>query len=332
MAFNREDTLRLKAEFAQRHRDRIDEATQRRKELYRVLPDLLQIDRALSETAGRVYAEIARGPEGIQERVEAIRQENTELQKARAACLEFHGYPANYTDPKFDCPVCQDLGTVGLTMCACLRKALVLAGYESAGIGELMKTQTFESFDLSYYARDAKAQENMRTVYLACRDYAMNFRTGVSSGPRHLLLRGGTGLGKTHLSTAIAKTVIEQAYDVVYDTAQNIFSAFEGEHFAANTERGAQSAQRAARAMDCDLLILDDLGAEFLTQFTVSTLYNLINTRINANRAMIVNTNLTWEELRKRYSDRIASRLFGEFRPLVFSGGDVRAAKLERGL
>ena len=159
---------------------------------------------------------------------------------------------------------------------------------------------------------------------MICRDYAENFKPGAS---RNLLFIGNTGLGKTHLSTAIAKKVIEGGCDVVYDTAQNIFADFEIEHFSRNRDEE----DRTSRYFDCDLLIIDDLGSEMSNQFTVSVLYLLINTRLNRGLSTMISTNLNQKELRERYWDRITSRLFGEYRILLFLGTDVRAQKIRQG-
>jgi DNA replication protein DnaC len=201
-----------------------------------------------------------------------------------------------------------------------MREELVLAGYESSGIGRLMQTQSFESFSLDYYpAADRTGMEaNLRTL----REFAHRFDT--HRGENYLLI-GGTGLGKTHLSTAVARGVIDSGFDVVYDTAQGVFSAFEAAQFGRDQDAGEEKYLR------CELLIMDDLGTELTNNFTVSCLYNIINTRLNNRLSTIINTNLTHSELRTRYADRITSRLFGEFRPLLFSGSDIRREKLKRG-
>jgi DNA replication protein DnaC len=130
-------------------------------------------------------------------------------------------------------------------------------------------------------------------------------------------------LGKTHLSSAIAKVVIDNGYDVVYETAQNIFADFEAERFG----RAPAGENRTARYFNCDLLIMDDLGTEMQTQFTVPCLYNLLNTRLISEKSMIISTNVRKEELLSKYSDRITSRLFGEFEICVFTGKDIRSQK-----
>ena len=138
---------------------------------------------------------------------------------------------------------------------------------------------------------------------------------------------GTTGLGKTHLSTAIAKEVIDRGFDVVYTTAQDMFEAFEGVKFSRNYSSSQDN--QTDKFFECDLLIIDDLGTEFSNQFTVSCLYNLINTRINSEKPMIINTNLNQNDLRERYADRITSRLFGEFSVMCFFGKDIRLKKLD---
>ena len=138
---------------------------------------------------------------------------------------------------------------------------------------------------------------------------------------------GGTGLGKTHLSSAIAKRVIEKGNDVFYVTAVNMVGDFESEQFGSSQP---QKGELTDRYFDCDLLIIDDLGTELSNQFTVSCLYNLLNVRINRGLATVISTNLSQQELFKKYNDRITSRIIGEFRILPFSGTDIRLQKISK--
>ena len=328
MSYNRENYLRVRREYEGKNL-RAKEAAQRRAdELHEKLPDLAALDRSLSKTAFRVMEVTLSTPAGEEreKQLEAIRLEMKQLQDDRRRLLQMAGYPADYTDVKYECPLCSDIGcTTDGKMCACMKKKLILAGMESSGAAELMKTQSFETFDLSYFAADENTLRSMKHIFEFCRSYADGFTPDSDS----LLFTGPTGLGKTHLSTSIASVVINAGYDVVYEPAQDLFQEFERQHFGRSGYPDAGE-DATARYFDCDLLIIDDLGTEMSTQFTVSTFYNLLNTRIIRHRPMIVNTNLTQEELRRRYSDRITSRLFGEFTPLRFVGRDVRAARLIR--
>ena len=200
-----------------------------------------------------------------------------------------------------------------------MKEKLILAGYESSGIGHLIHTQSFDTFRTDMQTNPA-IREDYQTLLTIGKEYCEGFD---GKGAKNLLFLGGTGLGKTHLSTAIAKTVIENGFDVVYDTVSNILADFEEERFS-RSYRSEEGESLTEKYLTCDLLIIDDLGTELTNQFTVSILYNLLNTRINRGLSTIISTNLPHEDIRKRYTDRIASRLFGNYRPLLFRGDDVR--------
>ena len=142
---------------------------------------------------------------------------------------------------------------------------------------------------------------------------------------RNHLLIGGTGLGKTHLSTSVARAVLERGYDVVYETIQNILADFEYDRFKSGY---GETVQKGERYLACELLIIDDMGTEQTTPFALATIYHLLNTRLNHGRKTVINTNLSGEELQARYESRITSRLLGEYDVIIFSGDDVRMQKL----
>jgi len=337
VGYNRENYRRIKHEYDGKNLRAKEEAYRKMKELHDKIPELKEIDSALSETGLRLFRESMNGREGLEERINAIRKENAEMQKARAECLEYHGFPIDYTDPKYECNECMDTGFIGTKICSCMKKKLILAGFESSGISGLIKTQSFETFKLDYYKSNPSDYDTMKTILNYCRSYSDSFNLTSAPGSDlsvfqkgfHLLLSGYTGLGKTHLSTAMAKVIIERGFDVVYETAQNLMSDFEYERFGRSYNDSAEEL-RTDRYFTCDLLIIDDLGTELSNQFTVASLYNIINTRLNRRLPIIINTNLTQAELRKRYADRITSRLFGEFVMLQFKGNDIRAQNLQK--
>lgn len=322
MGYNKENYARIRQEYADKNLRAKEAADRRAEELHRKYPELLKIDKVLAETGLNIFREAMNGKEGLDERLNKLRESNEELLRVRGAYLESIGYPKDYTSVKYECDICKDTGFNGTKMCECLKRDLILAGYESSGIGKLMQTQSFETFDLSYYNRSLDEYANMEMILNTCKEYASSFSADTFD---NLFFCGTTGLGKTHLSTAIAKCVIERGYDVVYDTVQNILADFEDERFGS---RYADDESATEKYLDCDLLIIDDLGTESSNKFTVSCLYNIINTRINRKKSMIISTNLTQNEIRSQYSDRITSRLFGEFMVLPFSGKDVRLQKV----
>ena len=327
MGFNRENYRRIKREYDGKNLKAKEAAERRREELHSRFSDIKEIDDALSLTGLKILEASSKYTgKQLDQAIEKLKKENAALLRDRADCLVYHGYPADYSDVKYECTDCSDTGFVGIKMCHCMKERLILAGYESSGIGNLITSKSFENFDPSYQKEDPKAFENNRKIYSFCKRYAESFS---DTGSPNLLFIGATGLGKTHLSTAIAGKVISRGFAAVCETAQNFFSDFEFERF--NRPYGGLDAgdeQKTDKYFSCDLLILDDLGTELTNQFTVSCLYNIINTRLNRGKSMIINTNLTRDELNKRYADRITSRLFGEFAPLMFLGKDMRQIML----
>jgi len=325
MGFNRENYRRIKREYEGKALRAAEAAEQRKLLLHGALPVLKKIDEELSMTGLRIFeATLRYKGEALEREIASLRRENEALQKKRAELLVQNGYAPDFTNVKYECEDCSDSGFVGLTMCHCMKEKLILAGYESSGIGALIRRKTFDSYDPRLQKGNEQAYENAVMVHGFCRGYAERFDL---SSP-NLLLLGPTGLGKTHLSTAIAKDVIGRGYDVVCETAQNVFADFEYERFGRPYGKDEGEEKRTDRYFDCDLLILDDLGAEMTNQFTVSCLYNILNTRINRGAPILINTNLTRDELKKRYADRVTSRLFGEFLPIVFVGRDARELRL----
>ena len=197
-----------------------------------------------------------------------------------------------------------------------------MAGFENSGIATLIKEQNFSTFSLDYYKKNQNHYNIMKHNSEFLFDYAESFDDKASPS---VLLMGGTGLGKTHLSSAVAKRVIERGYDVFYTGAVDLFSQFEYQRFKSYYQDENETVQRY---FDCDLLIIDDLGTELINQFSVSTLYNLINSRISRKKPVIVSTNLSKNDIMQKYTDRITSRMFGEYIILPFVGEDIRKQKL----
>ncbi len=324
MAYNRENYGRIRRMFEEKNRDARERAQTRALELHLQIPELAEVDTALSATGVRIMEAITGGGDR-EARLAAVREENMALQARHRAILAAHGYPTDETEPKYECKRCSDNGFADGKMCDCLRDALVLAGYESAGISYLMRDMTFENYRPAYFDGDGDHAEVTAYKNLQfCKQYAAEL---CETQSKNLLLVGATGLGKTHLSVAIVRTAVERGLDALYVSASNMFSDFEHERFS-RPYGEEDHTSRTARYFDCELLAIDDLGAEVSNQFTVACLYNLLNTREQQGKSTLVNTNLSPEELRKRYSDRITSRLFGTFRALQFLGGDVRQKKL----
>ena len=325
MGYNKANYGRIRAAYQTKYLKAYEEADRRMAELHAKSPEIARIDRQLAGTGAEIAMAALGTGEEYQERLEAVKEKNLALQARREALLAALGYPTDYTLPAYECQKCRDSGFVGTKMCECMRRELILAAYESSGLGRLMQTQSFDNFDLSFYRSDAATFARMQENFEILRTYAQEFTTD----SEHLILCGQTGLGKTHLSTAVARCVIDRGYDVYYTGAIEMFADFEMARFGSGEERRDANAD-LSRYTECDLLILDDLGTETTNQFTTSCLYMVLNHRINLHRPTIINTNLQGKEIRARYADRITSRLFGEFRVLPFVGVDIRRQKLSK--
>ncbi len=314
--YTRENYAIAKAEIEKRRLDAIATAEERNSDLAIESDEIRVIDRELSGTGLLLFKTACMGGD-----IDAIRKRNTELMAKRRAVLVKLGYPEDYTDVHYTCSACSDTGFLGTKMCSCLKQLLILKNIQSSGMGNLIDKQTFDNFDLDIYKDAPEIRARMERNLKIAKAFAENFA-------RHhdnLLLIGTTGTGKTHVSTAIAKTVISQGFDVLYDSVQNILSDFETDKFRSGYN---QTEPVSAKYLECDLLIIDDLGAEFVSQFTVSALYNLINTRQNKGLSTIISTNLSGAELAGKYEGRIYSRIIGaDYTVLRFEGNDHRISR-----
>jgi len=323
VAYSREIVKRAQDRLASAKADHESQYQQCLQETYRQIPELRQIDQQLRLTVAKAAQAAFSGGGDMQAMIEQAKQENLGLQAKRQALLDAT-FGTGWLDETPLCPHCGGYGYIGSQMCDCLaalcreeqRKELTLLA-----VGD----HTFDQFRLDFYPdrNDPHLGVNIRALmertYQVCRGYGENFneKTG------NLLFSGDTGLGKTFLSACIARTVSDKGYSVMYESAGHLFSTLERAKFS-----GDEDARRASeRYTACDLLIVDDLGTEMPGQFTTAALYTLINDRLLSGKAMIISTNLNTEDLSKRYSPQIASRLRGSFQRLAFLGDDIRLKK-----
>ncbi|MBP3370474.1 MAG: ATP-binding protein [Clostridia bacterium] len=322
MGYNRADFVRIKAEYSEKYVRARELADERKFELHAKIPEVKAIDGMLAGTGSEIMSIIISGKGNTEEQVAALKKRNEDLLKRRAQILVANGYRPDYSDVKYECEKCGDTGYVNTKMCECMKKALVLAGYESSGLGGLIRTQSFDNFSLEYY-RSSPGFDNMKMAFAGIKRFADGFNADTY---KNYLLLGPTGLGKTHLSTAVAKTVIERGYDVLYVSAVGMIGDFEARRFGVGSGDG--NLRDTERYYNADLLIIDDLGTEVINQFTVSCLYDVINSRINNRKCTFVNTNFGPQEIQAKYTDRIASRFMGEYSPIKFVGKDIRQQKI----
>lgn len=299
------------------HAENTAEHSRRQSHIYAQIPEIERIDTRLRVQMTELVSATVRGGADLGRRLQELEDESLILQARRAELLNEHGYKADYLDDIYTCLSCKDTGFVGNKMCTCL-KAMYNAEL-TRELSTLLKDNSgrFENFDLSLYG---SAAESMELVYSTCREYA----NGFDDSSVNLLFQGGTGLGKTFLSACIARVVAENGHSVCYDTAASALDAFETKKFARDPEKAENAALKVEKMLDCELMILDDLGTEMPTPMAQSALYTLINTRLVNGKKTVVSTNLTDAELLRRYSPQICSRLEGEYVKLPFFGNDIR--------
>ena len=324
MKFNRETLSAVLREMERERQDRENAFEQRKQQVYSKIPEIRAIDLKLSGTASSVmYAALSAGNDPT-EAIEHLRDENLRQQKERGELLVQAGYPEDYLTYKPACTKCWDTGYQGSALCECARRRYSKKLTDDLSSILPIHNQNFSAFDLNYYpdrpdARfGASPRDVMQNNFEDCLCYAQTF--GLHQD--NLLLYGSTGLGKTFLSTSIAKFISENGFSVAYDTAIQILGSYESVKF--NSADAHEAADRIRKYENADLLIIDDLGTEMQTAFSVSAFYNLLSTRLMKGRPMIINTNLMPLELEKRYSAAISSRLRGEFKQLRFIGEDIR--------
>ena len=323
MAYSNDIVRRARQRLESQKADRESVQNARLQQVYDALPQVREIDRQLrGSMVLAAQAAFLQGTDG-KDALAEVRQANLALQQKRKALIESRFAP-DFLDERPICSRCGGSGYIGSTMCTCLaelcrdeqKKELALL---AAGDSQ------FTQFRLDYYPErtdpkyGASPRIIMSRILEICRKYAADF----SPESGNLLFNGGTGLGKTFLSACIARCVAEKGHSVTYESAQHLFAKLEKNRFHPDEE----SASAVAKIQNCDLLILDDLGTELPGSFVTAALYALVNDRLLAGKPMIVSTNLNIDEISKRYSPQIASRLQGSFQLLPFVGEDIRILK-----
>lgn len=313
----------LKVLEQRRIRAEIEQAS-RLDEIYQKLPQVIDVRKELALTSVELSKLILSKQEDISKGLEKLKESNLNLQQMEKELLIAGGYPEDYLKLHPVCKKCGDSGYIGNTRCSCLNDLMRQINIEAINSVSALKLCDFSSFDLRYYGEETDPathvvpRQIMSDIFSFCKKYADRF----SPRTKGIFMVGETGLGKTHLSLAIAKAVIEKGYAVAYGSVYDFLKTIEAEHFGR-----VENNDTLNTLLDVDLLILDDLGAEFISQFNLSAIYNLINTRCNRDKPTIINTNLTSKELEDRYSRRLVSRLFSLLTYLRFVGKDIRQIK-----
>lgn len=301
------------------------ELDERMKEVYEKIPAVREMNEEIGSAAVRSARQLLAGDEKA---VEKLRKTIADLKEERQVLMEAYGYPADYLEMKYECPDCRDTGYKDGKKCHCFRQREIDLLYAQSNIREILNRENFNHFSYDYFddtkvdERSGKtARQYMTQVVAACRQYVDNF----GSKKENILFTGKTGLGKTFLSNCIARELIERCYSVVYLPAVEMFEIFSKERFSYDSTD--EDKDRSQYLMECDLLIIDDLGTELVNTFTTSQLFYVINERLNRKKGTIISTNLPVNEMRDEFTDRVMSRIVSQYRVIPLYGEDIRIQK-----
>lgn len=291
----------------------------RREEIKNKYPEILELDTTIQKLCLNLSMAALRGITD-QNELNSIKEEITDLRAKKYEMLVSHGYNPDYLNLHYNCPKCKDTGFIGIDKCSCFKSKLIKLYYKDSDLEEAVKTNNFKNFNINLYSNHKLNDErytprkNIEDIleYITG-EYLPNFKNSNTN----LLFYGNSGTGKTFLSWCIAKELLDKGFLVVYKTSDDLLRALKDIKFNNDTDL-------ENLLINCDLLIIDDLGSEQITDFSSTELFTLINKKILKNKKMLISTNLSLPLISKRYSERISSRIIGEFKLFKFFAEDIR--------
>ena len=297
---------------------------QRKRDIYTTIPKIKELDRQITSNS------ISLGKQLIIRDDPAVREEyrskNSYLIKQKQALLLQAGYPADYLEPVYHCAKCKDTGYIGRERCSCFHQAMIDHLYSGSNMAKVLAKENFQTFNENYYSNQMTKQglpsprRNIQKVVEHCKTFISRF-------PNHdnILFQGSTGVGKTFLSHCIAKEIIDRGFTCVYMTAFQLFDTLAKHTFGKEKDNIQETS--ANLIFQCDLLIIDDLGTEMINKFVISQLFQCLNERLIQEKSTIISTNLSLQEFRNTYSERIFSRIIENYSWQKIYGDDIRFKK-----
>lgn len=297
------------------------ERKKRIEEVYKKFPSVKEIDDKIFQAGSQNMQNILKNPDESDKINSEFKENLKKLKSEKEKIIKENNIPANYDKVKYRCELCKDTGyTQDGKMCLCLKQRLINEAYSKSNLGEILERQNFNTFSFDYYSKQAQdgdisPYENMKNIHKR----AVNFCKNFDNESKGLIFYGKTGLGKTFLSSCIAKELMDNGKTVIYSRASKLFGMYEDYKFGRNTDKSLID-----EIYNCDLLIIDDLGTEPKSNINTSFLFEIINERMADNKKIIINTNFDLGELTKLYSQRFTSRVFEYFITNKFTGSDIR--------
>ncbi|GAA0116697.1 ATP-binding protein [Clostridium senegalense] len=290
----------------------------RKMEIQKALPQVIDIENEIGKLSVKLSLIAIKPMDNKDAAINSIKNKMIDLKMKKSELLVSNGYPMDYLSLIYKCDKCKDTGYIYTKKCDCYKRYLVKVGYENSDLKHLLDKHSFKNFDINYFSKDfyqgnLSPRANMERIYKSSIIYVEDFK----NHNENLLFYGNPGTGKTFLSHCIAKDLIDAGHFVIYRTSDDLISNLKDAKF--NNNIGLYES-----LVDCDLLIIDDLGTEQLSDFSKKELFNLLNTKLLKDKKMIISTNYALDELSSIYSERFTSRLFGNFTLKKFFGDDLR--------
>lgn len=311
-------------EYQKKQRKSREELSARIDEVYAKLPELYEIDASIVDLSMDKARKLLLG-DGRDDN-SSLKDELSSLSNYKQRLLLANGYSRDYLDAQYECTDCQDTGYIENEKCHCFKKASVELLYLQSNLIEILKKENFANFNINFYSKNHIDKKTGRTSLETMQnalDTCLNFVDTFDVKKNNLFLYGDTGVGKTFLSHCIAKELIERSYSVIYFSAFALFDTLAKSRF--DKEIDAKSMNEYI--IDCDLLIVDDLGTELTNAFITSEFFFCINERILLNKSTIISTNLALDSLRDLYTERTFSRITSNYTILKLTGEDIRLKK-----
>ena len=325
MALSNSQYDAIMREYGRQQMEDLHQLEERRQEIYARLPVIRELE---AEIAERSVACAKKLLEGNQKALAVLKEDLQDLREQKALLIKASGYPDDYLELRCRCPDCRDTGLVGGRKCHCFLQAQMKLMYAQSNLEDVLERENFDALSYRYYDDKEVIPQlgitnaaYMRRVVKGCRDFVSNF----DKKRENLLLTGSTGVGKTFLTNCIARELMDSYHPVIYLTAGDLFEVFSKNKF--DYENAEEMKDMYRFVLDCDLLIIDDLGTELNNSFTSSQLFYCINERMNMGRSTIISTNLTLARLRDSYTDRVTSRIMSGYTIIPLYGKDIRLLK-----
>ncbi|MBR5590700.1 MAG: ATP-binding protein, partial [Anaerotignum sp.] len=287
------------------------ELRERREAIYMRFPRLEEIERELSLLGVSTAKLVLMQPESREAALAQLQEQQEALRAERMEIMASNNLSPSLLKMEYVCKICQDTGYVENEQCTCMKHKLMDRLYDQSNVRDVIKVENFDTFDLRLFSDEVVAAEGISPRENAKRNLKMAMAFAEYFSGDNLLLYGGAGRGKTFLCNCIAKDVLERGKTVLYLTAGQLFKQLEEIRFHRDEEE--ETLDWDAELLGADLLIIDDLGTEFSTVFTTSELFRIINDRKLRKKPVVISTNLDYKALMDQYSDRLMSRIIGDF-------------------